>query len=91
MNNRNTDKIFSLTNIGVWVLIAGILVMSVYFFLANDQEIAKQMMTFIWISLGVSGVGIVLIVIGRIKDKHQDKGGTKHGLYIDETEDQKKK
>lgn len=92
MNNSNIDNKFTLTNIGVWVLIAGVLVMSMYFFLAGEEDIESTLMTFVWISIAISGVGIILIIIGRIKDRQNENGkNTKNGLYIHEDKSDSKK
>jgi drug/metabolite transporter (DMT)-like permease len=81
MDNSNSDNKFTLTNIGVWVLIAGVLIMSVYLILAGEEDIESTLMIIVWISLGISGLGIILIVIGRLKDKHENSN-TKNGLYM---------
>jgi len=91
MNNSNIDNKFTLTNIGVWVLVAGILVMSVYFFLAGEEDIATTLMPFVYVSSGISTVGIILILIGRFKDKRAEGNNkTKNGLFINDSNSQKK-
>ncbi len=85
MDNSNIDNKFTLTNIGVWVLIAGVLVMSVYFILAGEEDIESTLMLIMWISLSISGIGVILIIIGRIKDKRQNSN-TKNGLYIHDSD-----